>query len=207
MFSVLQGLKTWGRATCPVWAMGLPILMLCTTVLEIVFFQVWGATRTHPALALFLVKQIGKPWPIEVCFANLEYFLLSDQGNPNSWVLLEVISISGLDYTEGCSKSGSGTYAQYSYSISMVRILNKITVILCSSISMSHQLLWQLLYSFSIPRKKTQICPLPYVLVRVLLLWTETMTKATLIRMAFIWFYRFRGSTHYHQDRSMSTSR
>jgi hypothetical protein len=46
------------------------------------------------------------------------------------------------------------------------------------------------------------------VLVRVLLLGTDTTTKATLIRATFNWglAYRFRGSVHYHQGMSMAAS-
>jgi hypothetical protein len=48
------------------------------------------------------------------------------------------------------------------------------------------------------------------VLVRVLLLWTDTMTKASVIKKNNIWLglaYRFRGSVHYHQSGSMAASR
>ena len=84
MFSVPQCLKEWGKAALLVRDIGIPILMLCTTVLEIFFFQVLGGTETFLPLVQLLVKQIGKPWPIAVLFTNLEYFLLSDKGNHNS---------------------------------------------------------------------------------------------------------------------------
>jgi hypothetical protein len=46
------------------------------------------------------------------------------------------------------------------------------------------------------------------VLVRVLLLWTDTMTKASLIKNIYLRLaYRFRGSVHYHQCGSMAVSR
>jgi hypothetical protein len=49
------------------------------------------------------------------------------------------------------------------------------------------------------------------VLVRVLLLWTDTMTKASLIKKKNNIYlglaYRFRGSVHYHQRGSMAVSR
>jgi hypothetical protein len=47
------------------------------------------------------------------------------------------------------------------------------------------------------------------VLVRVLLLWTDTMTKASLTK-ANIYLglaYRFRDSVHYYQGRNMVASR
>ena len=43
-------------------------------------------------------------------------------------------------------------------------------------------------------------------LVRILLLFTDTMTKATLIRTAFNWGW-FTGSVHYHQGRSIAVPR
>jgi hypothetical protein len=48
-----------------------------------------------------------------------------------------------------------------------------------------------------------------YVLVRVLLLLTDTMTKASLIKNNIYLglVYRFRGSVHYHQVGSMAVSR
>jgi hypothetical protein len=52
--------------------------------------------------------------------------------------------------------------------------------------------------------KKTQTLS-----VRVLLLWTDTMTKATIIKnnMSLELPYRFRGSVQYHQGRSREASR
>ena len=143
--------------------------MLCNTVLEIFFFQVLGGTETFLPLVQLLVKQIGKPWPIAVLFTNLEYFLLSDKGNHNSWVLLEVTSTSSLGLT-GYSKGESGTCAQYNFPIAIIRALNKImfSIVLCPSINISHQLLWQPLGSFSIlwKKKKPQTFPLPHINTR-----------------------------------------
>ena len=48
--------------------------------------------------------------------------------------------------------------------------------------------------------------PLLTVLVRVLLLWTDTMTKASLIKTTFNWGW-LTGSGHYHQGGSMAVSR
>ena len=47
------------------------------------------------------------------------------------------------------------------------------------------------------------------VLVRVLLLRTDTMTKASLIKdnISLGLAYRFRDSVHYHQGRNMAASR
>lgn len=59
IFSFSQGLKDWGKTTCSVWDTGTSILVLCTIVLEILFFQVERCTETQPALVLLLVKQIG----------------------------------------------------------------------------------------------------------------------------------------------------
>ena len=49
----------------------------------------------------------------------------------------------------------------------------------------------------------------PLVLVRVLLLWTNTMTKATLTKdnISLGLAYRFRGLVHYHQGGNMAASR
>jgi hypothetical protein len=43
--------------------------------------------------------------------------------------------------------------------------------------------------------------------LRVLLLLTDTMTKATLIRTVFSWSWLSGCSVHYHQGGSMATSR
>jgi hypothetical protein len=80
LYSVLQGLKAWGKAASLVWNVGIPILMLCTIVWEIFFFQVWGATETYPALLLFLIKQIvltcsSVIHQFGILFFSIRYFL------------------------------------------------------------------------------------------------------------------------------------
>ena len=96
---------------------------------------------------------------------------------------------------QGCRHQGS-TWYMHAFSLDTSRFLLPFTHSLLSGWGLGSQR-WLLWYYTT------------YSSHRVLLLWTDTMTKATLIRTIFNWWwvYRFRGSVHYYQGRSMAASR